>query len=85
MRVDTRLVEGKEKDIYNGSKLFNLSEGVARGKPLYRVNVEARSAFTLSFINQRQQDSRLPSIYELFQTKKRHSRRFIVSAQRFEL
>jgi hypothetical protein len=51
MWVDTRLVEGREKDIYNTSKVFNFSEGVARGKPLFGVNVEARSAFTLSFIN----------------------------------
>jgi hypothetical protein len=69
MWVDTRLVEGREKDIYNGSKLFNFSEGVARGKPLCRVNVEARSAFTLSLINRPQQDPELPPIYELFQTK----------------
>ena len=32
------------------SKLFNIREGDVRGKPLSRVNVEARSAFTLFFV-----------------------------------
>ena len=50
MGVDIRLVEGWKQAIYNSSKLFNLCEGDARGKPLFRVNVEARSAFTLFFM-----------------------------------
>ena len=49
MQVDTRLVEGKKLAIYNNYKLFNIREGDGRGKALFRVNVEAKSAFTLSF------------------------------------
>lgn len=47
MGVGIRLVEGWKQAIYNSSKLFNIWEGDVRGKLLSRVNVEARSAFTL--------------------------------------
>ena len=49
MGVGIRLVEGWKQAIYNSSKLFNIWEGDVRGKLLSRVNVEARSAFTLFF------------------------------------
>ena len=47
MGVGSRLVEEWKQAIYNSSKLFNIWEGDVRGKLLFRVNVEARSAFAL--------------------------------------